>query len=174
MTTAVTVPMSGSKVQQLDALYREHAPAALRLALLLTGDKARAEDLVQDAFLRAGSRLGVLRDPERFGAYLRKAVVNATRNAHRHRQVVDRYLTRQGPLVPQFSEPDDLTTRDALWSAIQHLPARQREVIVCRFYLDLSERNTADALGCSPGTVKSSLSRGLDALRAVLQKEDIR
>lgn len=172
MTAATRTEVQPTKTELLDALYRREAPGALRLAYLLTGDRSRAEDLVQDAFLRAGSRLGVLRQPELFGAYFRKAVVNSARNAHRHRLVVDAYVEREGARMATTLEPDDFATRDAVWTSIQQLPTRQREVIVCRFYLDLSERDTADALGCSPGTVKSSLSRGLAALRAVLQTEE--
>ena len=174
MTAATRTEVQPTKTELLDALYRREAPGALRLAYLLTGDRSRAEGLVQDAFLRLYERWRAVVDiePELFGAYFRKAVVNAARNAHRHRLVVDAYVEREGARMATTLEPDDFATRDAVWTSIQQLPTRQREVIVCRFYLDLSERDTADALGCSPGTVKSSLSRGLAALRAVLQTEE--
>ena len=160
---------------RLDALYREHTPSALRLAYLLTGNRALAEDVVHDAFIKVAGRIRELRDPEAFRAYYHRAVVNHVRSAGRRKAVADRYLDRAAgdPLRPTFASMPDHHTSELLWTALQQLPTRQREVIVCRYYLDLSERETADALRCQPGTVKSSLSRGLEALRAVLQGEEV-
>jgi RNA polymerase sigma-70 factor (sigma-E family) len=159
---------------RLDALYREHTPSALRLAYLLTGNKALAEDVVHDAFIKVASRIRELRDPEAFRAYFHRAVVNHVRSAGRRKSVADRYIERAAgdPLRSDHDTIPDTDTAEMLWTALQQLPARQREVIVCRYYLDLSERETADALRCPPGTVKSSLSRGLDALRDALQGGD--
>jgi RNA polymerase sigma-70 factor (sigma-E family) len=146
-------------------LYRMHLPSATRLAYLLTGDRAAAEDVAQDAFLKAASRIGGLRDEAAFGAYLHRSVVNRVRNRAR-RLTLERAHARDGTPVPY--ELPDVATRDRLWLALQRLPHRQRAALVLRFYLDLSEADTADRLGCRPGTVKSAVSRGLAALRADL------
>jgi RNA polymerase sigma-70 factor (sigma-E family) len=163
--------VASAETDSLDVLYRAHTPAALRLAYLLTGNRALAEDVVHDAFIKVASRIRQLRDPDAFGAYYRAAVVNHVRSAGRRASVAHRYLEREvrGTGHHAIETGPDTETREQLWQAMQRLPERQREAIVCRYYLDLSERETADALRCPPGTVKSSLSRGLDALRAVLQ-----
>jgi RNA polymerase sigma-70 factor (sigma-E family) len=147
-------------------LYRAHMPAATRLAYLLTGDRATAEDVAQDAFLRAAGRIGGLRDENAFGAYLHRSVVNRVRNRAR-RLTLERAHLRDDATPPPYELPD-VATRDRLWAALRRLPHRQRAALVLRFYLDLSEADTADRLGCRPGTVKSAVSRGLAALRADL------
>lgn len=148
-------------------LYRAHLPGATRLAYLLTGDRAAAEDVAQEAFLRAASRLGALRDEAAFPAYLHRAVVNQVRNRAR-RLRLERGRTEPAP--PPYDLPD-VATRDRLWGALQRLPHRQRAALVLRFYLDLSEADVADRLGCRPGTVKSATARGLATLRADLDTE---
>jgi RNA polymerase sigma-70 factor (sigma-E family) len=165
--TVTFVVASETVNDRLDALYREHTPSALRLAYLLTGNKAMAEDVVHDAFIKVASRIRELREPEAFRAYFHRAVVNHIRSVGRRKAVAERYLDRAAndPLRPSFGAHPDTETREQLWSALQQLPTRQRESIVCRYYLDLSERETADVLRCPPGTVKSSLARGLEALR---------
>jgi RNA polymerase sigma-70 factor (sigma-E family) len=145
-------------------LYRAQMPAATRLAYLLTGDRAAAEDVAQDAFLRAASRLGSLRDEAAFPAYLHRAVVNGARNRARRLSLERRHAVT-APDVAPYALPD-LATRDGLWHALQRLPHRQRAALVLRFYLDLSEAEVAARLGCRPGTVKSAVARGLAALRA--------
>lgn len=146
-------------------LYRRHLPGATRLAYLLTGDRASAEDVAQDAFIGAAARLGALRDDGAFGAYLHRAVVNRARNRAR-RLTLERRHARPHDPVP-YDLPD-VATRDRLWAALQRLPHRQRAAIVLRFWLDLSESETAERLGVRPGTVKSAVSRGLAALRSEL------
>jgi len=155
---------------RLGELYREHAEPALRLAYLLTGDRGLAEDLVQEAFVRVAGRFVHLRDPDAFGAYLRRAVVNLANSHFRRRRVERAYLTRAqadaavrsggGPAGPPVED------RDELWKALERLPQRQRTAIVLRYYEDLSESRIAELLQCRPGTVKSLLSRGLEAMRA--------
>jgi RNA polymerase sigma-70 factor (sigma-E family) len=154
----------------LDALYVEHAPAALRLALLLTGDRALAEDLVQDAFVRVAARRSHLRDPDAFGAYLRRAVANGAKSHFRHVAVVRRTDATRPP-VPSSDLHAQVDLRSLLWDALLTLPDRQRAAIVLRYYADLPEREVASVLRCRPGTVKSLLSRGLDALRKVVPDE---
>lgn len=155
----------------LTALYAAHRLALLRAAVLLVGDRDTAEDLVQDAFADMCRRWPRLRDQDRAAAYLRTAVVNRSRSALRHRGVVDRHGRRQGP--PATAAPADVAalsgeTRRAVLDALGTLPRRQREVLVLRHYLELSEAEIADALGIRPGSVKTHASRGAAALRTRL------
>jgi RNA polymerase sigma-70 factor (sigma-E family) len=159
-------------------LYRSEAPGVASLAYLLTGDRELAEDLMQEAFLRVGSRLRHV-VPETFGPYVRRTVVNLVRSHFRRAAVRRRHAAaiENAYAIRQRTgemETTDAETRDELWRILQQLPLRQREAIVCRFYLDLSESETADALRISVGTVKSSTSRGLAALRVAIAGERAR
>jgi RNA polymerase sigma factor (sigma-70 family) len=146
----------------LEAMYRRHAPAALRLAWLLTGTRVEAEDLVQEAFVRVAGR--VLRNEEAFGAYLRRSIVGLVINQGRRQAVARRAL----PLIasPEVQGGVEIADGVGLREALGRLPVTQRTALVARFYLDLSEEQTAELMGCRPGTVKSAVSRGLSALRA--------
>lgn len=147
-------------------LYAAHWRGLVRLAWLLLHDQGEAEDVVQDAFVEVHRGWGRLRDPARAPAYLRRAVVNRCRSALRHRGVVERYTAAGGTAPPADTEALGSLTRDALLAALSRLPQRQREVLVLRYYLDLSEQQIADALDVSPGAVKTHAHRGLLALRA--------
>jgi RNA polymerase sigma-70 factor (sigma-E family) len=160
---------------RIGELYRQHAAAAMRLAYLLTGDRAVAEDLVQDGFVRLAGRLAHLRDAGSFDAYMRKTVVNLSHSYFRRKRVERMYLKRARVLV----EPDAARTprrsvedREVLWTALGRLPERQRAALVLRFYEDLSEAQVAEILRCRPGTVKSLVSRGLERLRIEMRGED--
>jgi RNA polymerase sigma-70 factor (sigma-E family) len=153
-----------------DELYREHIGRARRLAYLLTGSVGDADDIAHEAFLRCAGRLGALRSPDRFGAYLRRAVV---REVAMRRRAADREygrLDRASRSRPVTDDVQTATDRVDLVAALQRLPARQRTAIVLRYWSDLPEAEIARSLGCRPGTVKSSLARGLAALR--LEVED--
>src|SRR2546423_3347521 len=160
---------------RLGELYLRHADDAVRLAYLLTGDQALAEDLVQDAFVRLAGRLAHLRDPGAFHAYLRRTVVNLSNSYFRRRKVERAYVERAksaaAPRADQGSGPA-VEDREDLWRALTHLSARQRAAIVLRFYEDLPERQVAELLRCRPGTVKSLLSRGLETLRQEVRGEE--
>lgn len=152
---------------RLGQLYSAHAPDAQRLAYLLTGDRDLAEDLVQEAFVRVARRWGDLRGPDHFGAYLRRTVVNLARGHFRHEKVRRTHLERARAETPIGAVPaPDLGLRDVLWKELQRLPHRQRAALVLRFYEDLSEQQTADALDCSAGAGRALVSRGMEALRA--------
>ena len=155
---------------RLGELYRQHAPDAARLAYLITGDRALAEDLVQEAFVRMFGRFRDLRNPDAFGAYLRKTVVNLSRSHFRRVRVERDYLQRQrvGTVAP---EPE-LGARDEMWRALHRLSERQRTAIVLRYYEDLSEAETADAMRCPVGTVKSLVSRGIERLRQEMARDE--
>lgn len=152
-------------------LYAREAPRARRLAYLLTGDTSLAEDIVQDCFVKLASRLRRVEDPE---SYLRRMVVNAAHSHHRHVRV-RRQRARDEALVvgaDTDTSPDGAdgrADRARLLAALGGLPARQRSAVVLRHWLDLSEQQCADELGCSVGTVKSLASRGRAALRVSLE-----
>jgi RNA polymerase sigma-70 factor (sigma-E family) len=146
-------------------LYQRHGPDALRLAYLLTGDRALAEDLVQEAFARMVGRLAHLRDLASFGPYLRRTVVNLSRMHFRRIRVERAYLRSEEQTMYRGQAELDPDLREDLWRAVLALPARQRAAIVLRYYEDLSEQQVADILNCRPGTVKSLVSRGLSVLR---------
>lgn len=141
----------------LEQVFTTHYGGLCRLATLLVGDPAAAEDVVQEAFLRTFSSWWRLRQPERAQFYVRTTVVNLCRSRlrrRRHEQVSN--LLSWDP-APQGGEP----TEDALVvaAALRTLPPRQREAVVLRYYGDLNEQDVARVLGCSVGTVKSQLAR---------------
>jgi RNA polymerase sigma-70 factor (sigma-E family) len=156
---------------QLAELYERHAPAAARLAYLLTGDRALAEDLVQEAFVRVVGRFRHLRVPDAFWVYLRRTIVNLHTSQLRRRRLERAYLERaERDPIPQVGLPD-VGAREDLWRAIRALPARQRAAVVLRYYEDLSERETADVLGCSNAAAKSLIARAMQTLRAEIESE---
>ncbi|HEX2296210.1 MAG TPA: SigE family RNA polymerase sigma factor [Actinomycetota bacterium] len=160
---AAVTSASGSR---LEGLYSEHVRGAVRLAFLMTGDEQQAQDIAQEAFVRVAGRFHDLRDPDAFPGYLRTTVVNLARGHLRKLRVQRDYLKRAGAREEEVPR-DDAEGRDELWRALQTLPHRQRAALVLRYYEDLSERQTADVLGCSVSAVKSLVTRGLEALRAV-------
>jgi RNA polymerase sigma-70 factor (sigma-E family) len=160
---------------RIGELYLRHADAAVRLAYLFTGDLGVSQDLVQDAFVRVAGRLGHLRDAGAFDAYLRRTVVNLCRSHLRRRRRERLYLERAGREAgpdPVSRAGASLEERDELWHAMSLLSERQRIAIVLRFYEDLPEVEVASILRCRPGTVKSLVSRGLDAMRSSMGDDD--
>jgi RNA polymerase sigma-70 factor (sigma-E family) len=159
-----------SEAGRLGELYRRHAADAARLAYLVTGDRALAEDLVQEAFVRLYGRFRDLRNPDAFEIYLRRTVVNLARSHFRRRKVERKHAPSLA--AEPSGELPDLGERDELWSVLQSLPERQRTAIVLRFYEDLSEASTAEVMNCPVGTVKSLVSRGLQRLRATVPRSE--
>lgn len=146
----------------LEQLFVERYAATVRLAHLLTGSNAAGEDLVQDVFARMQGRWDRIDDPV---AYLRAAVVNASRSWHRSRGRERRRLA----VVAPIDESVGLEARELL-DVIDALPAGQRRAVVLRYYEGLSEAQIAKVMGCRPGTVKSHLHRGLAALREMIER----
>lgn len=155
-------------------LYAAHWQPLVRLAWLLLHDAGEAEEVVQDAFVALHAHWGGLREHAAATAYLRRAVLNGARSALRHRGVEERWAAsvRGGQEDPSrrttASAEDSVVaglSRETLLAALARLPARQREVLVLRYYLDLGEAQIAEALDISPGSVKTHASRGLAALR---------
>ena len=155
----------GLRSRLADAYVRS-APGGIRLAYLLTGDRAVAEDLVQEAFVRFVGRLRFLRYPDDFELYLRRTIVNLSKNHFRRRAVERAYVGREGRRIEDVSTDPDIATSDTLRSALLGLPLRQRTAIVLRYYEDLPDDTIAELLGCRRATVRSLVARGLEALRA--------
>jgi RNA polymerase sigma-70 factor (sigma-E family) len=154
---------------RLSDLYRWYADDAIRLAYLITGDRALAEDLVQEAFVRLAGRGVHLRGPAfPFEPYLRRTVVNLANSHFRRRKVERRYQERESTMARTASHDPDVSSKEAARAALSQLPPRQRTAIVLRFYLDLSEAQMAEVMGCRPGTVKALVSQGLANLRPIM------
>lgn len=151
---------------RLSDLYRWYADDAIRLAYLITGDRALAEDLVQDAFVRLAGRVIHLRGSSQpFEPYLRRTVVNLANSHFRRRKIERRYQERESSMLKTTSQDPDIPSREAAREALLQLAPRQRTALVLRFYVDLSEAQTAEIMGCRRGTVKALVSQGLGKLR---------
>jgi RNA polymerase sigma-70 factor (sigma-E family) len=144
----------------------------VRLACVVVSDVAAAEEIVQDTFLAMLTGSWQLRDGEKALAYLRQAIVNRSRSVVRHQIVIDKHLQKHSPDMPS-AEHGALTLleRDAVVSALRELTDRQREAVVLRYYAGLSEAETASAMGISPGSVKSHVSRAMVSLRETLEPQ---
>lgn len=160
----------GVRRPSLAELYERTAPGAVRLAYLLTGDRTVAEDTAQDAFVRVSGRLAHLREGGAFDAYLRRAVVNLAKNHFRRRSVERAFLERARPATTTPGHEQPLVEREATMAALARLPQRQRAAIVLRFYEDLPEDAIAAILRCRNGTVRSLVTRGVQALRVDLAR----
>jgi RNA polymerase sigma-70 factor (sigma-E family) len=154
----------------LTVLFREHHLGLVRMALLVVGDQATAEDVVQDAFAALHRRLDRLSDPGRALPYIRAAVLNGCRTVLRKRR---RPLSGPEPEPVWSAESAVLLGEDRreVLVALRALPQRQREALVLRYYLDLTEAEIAEVMGVSRGTVKSTASRGLAALAKKLGED---
>ncbi len=159
-------------------LVKEHQTLAFRTAFLLTGSAADAEDAVQDAFVKAHGALGRFRPGSPFRPWLLAIVANEARNRRRSAGRRERLALRaaedplSGGAVPS---PEaallDAERREELLAAVNDLREDDRLAIACRYFLGLSEEETAATLGWRRGTVKSRTSRALDRLRAGLEVE---
>ena len=164
--TAAGPQAPAAAAQLVDELYRGHALRLTRMALLLLGDKPSAEDVVQEAFLGLFRGLGRLSDPSRAVAYLRVSVLNGCRSVLRARKRARlRGAATDYPAVwsAESAALEDEERREVL-RAVARLPRRQREVLVLRYFLGLSDSEIAADLGISRGTVVSTASRALAAL----------
>ena len=155
----------------LDDLYTRHVSDAECLAYLLTGDPHLAQDLAQDAFVRLAGRFRHIRSQEAFGAYLRKTVVNLCRAHFRRRSVERAYLRRAEREPISWEPPPEAGLGGDVVRALRCLPYRQRAAVVLRYFEDLSEDQTAEALGCSRRAVNALVSRALASLRRDLGSE---
>ncbi|OLT34801.1 RNA polymerase subunit sigma-70 [Actinomadura sp. CNU-125] len=157
-----------------DELFGADYRPLVRLAGLLGADDP--EDVAQDAFARYYRKRRRLRDAGAARAYLRSTVVNLTRNRHRHLRLARIRLAAHRRDAPAVVEPpeSDVVARERnreLLEALAALPDRQREVLVLRYWLDLSEREIAETMRISAGTVKSHAHRGVAALQRALEEK---
>jgi RNA polymerase sigma-70 factor (sigma-E family) len=152
------------------ALYAEHALGLIRLAYIMLGNAAAAEDVVQEAFCGLYRRWPQLRDRSKAVGYVRSAVLNGSRSVLRRRPVVE---LADGHQPPASSAEAAILTDEArreVVRALRRLPARQREVLTMRFYLDLPDDEIAAAMGVGNGAVRSAAHRGLISLRRALEE----
>jgi RNA polymerase sigma factor (sigma-70 family) len=152
--------------QQITALYQAHALGLVRLAFVMTGDRPTAEDLVQDAFLGLHRRWDALVDPGKALSYVRSCVLNGCREIHRVKYRKAKF--RLGPPEDVESAEDTAILGEANRAVLAAI--RRREAVVLRYYLEMSEDQTAQAMGVARGTVKSATSRGLAALARMLEE----
>ena len=169
---AAAGPQDLSPADVVGDLYRQHAVALVQLALLLVGDQASAEDVVQEAFLGLYRNWSGLNDYSRLFGYLRVAVVNGSRGVLRARRRAWLIPIRHDPPV-WSAESAAMATEDrrAVLAAMARLPRRQREVLVLRYYAELADTEIASVLGVSRGTVVSTASRALGALGRQVKEE---
>ena len=153
-------------------LYDKHVRGALRLAVLLTGDAHLAEDLVQDAFVRCFTRFQDLRRPDSFAPYLRRTIVNLSKD-HWRKLERERALAHRTPGRGEDSSLDRLTESAVLLDHLQSLPPRQRAAVVLRHCEGFSEREVADVLGTSVKAINSLIARGLATLRLHMGSESV-
>jgi len=167
VTSADPAQVAGREVT---ALYAAHALGLTRLAYVMLGDRPAAEDVVQEAFLGLYKRWSQLRDTASAPGYLRASVLNGCRMVLRSRTRRDDRTA--GELPWESAEATALVGEKYrhLLLAIRALPPRQRETLVLRYYLDLSEEETARSMGIRRGTVKSATSRALAALGQRMQE----
>jgi RNA polymerase sigma factor (sigma-70 family) len=170
-----------AKRGELDAyedIVRLHETIAFRTAWVITRSAPDAEEAAQDAFVKAHGALGRFREGAPFRPWLLAIVANEARNRVR----TSGRRARLAERVAEERRPDDAVPspeaallgserRERLLSAIDRLPDPAREAIACRYLLELSEEETAAALGCRRGTVKSRVSRALGRLREELGEE---
>ncbi|MGH8860850.1 MAG: SigE family RNA polymerase sigma factor [Jatrophihabitantaceae bacterium] len=162
-------PFPAARVD-VPSLYEAHWRYLVRLAVLLVDDVASAEDVVQDAFVALHRKAADLRHPDAALGYLRTSVVNLARSVIRRRQVARKHVKVAEPEATAPADHDVLLREEhrAALAAVRALPRRQSEVLVLRYWAGLSEREIAEALGISTGSVKSAASRGMATLQARL------
>lgn len=165
--------VTGERATEEDfrAFVAARSPALLRTAYLLSGgDWGLAEDLLQVALTKTYLSWGRIRERGALEAYVRTTLATTATSWWRRKW----HGERPTEVLPERATGDrssDVDERDALWALVKQLPAKQRAVLVLRFYEDLSEAEVARTLGIAPGTVKSTTSRALAALRAQLGEQ---
>lgn len=171
----------GDTDASVDAFVASAWSRLYRTAFLLTGDPHEAEDAVQTALAVVVERWSSIRRTDDPGVYARRVLATTAFRRTRRRRDELQHLLRlrtterhDSPVDRTGAVTDAVVQRDALVSALQRLPARMRATVVLRFYADLGERETAEVLGCSVGTVKSQTSKGLERLRRDLDPEELR
>lgn len=162
--TGVTMSRAEARDEDFSSYMHARQPSLMRTAYLLTGDRHTAEDLVQTAFAKLYLSWDKVNDRGSVDGYVRRILVNEHNSLWRRAWKRRESSTDDLPDRPHHDHYDDRTGAD-LWDLVQTLPKKARAVVVLRYYEELSEAETADALGISIGTVKSQASRALATLR---------
>ncbi len=158
--------------REVAALFDRHYAPMCRLAYVILGDAAMAEEIVMDAMLKTFTGWGRIRDLDRSDAYLRRAVVNLCRSRIRRKSIegrVNQVSFRRDEIKAPAWDAERHETGRLVWRAVQELPERQRACVVLRYFEDLPEVEIAETLDVSVGTVKSQLSKARSKLEKVLQ-----
>lgn len=159
--------------RSVTSLYRRHADEAYRLAYLLTHDRQLSQDLVQEAFVKLIGRSPRLQQPERFGGYLYRTVLNLVRGRWRRRSIERRLLMGEHDASVNSSDhAGTVVEAESLWQCLSNLPIRQRAVLFFFYYADLTDAQTAEAMDCSVSAVKSLKLRALKQLRTEMGGSD--
>jgi len=161
---------SGRDVSAFSEFVAARSTALFRTAYLMVGDHQLAQDLLQEALVKTLIAWPRLNDPDHVEAYARRIVVNTSISWRRRKS----FHERPAETLPEpvsHDAVDNLLTHDVLLAHLLALPPRQRAAIVLRYYLDLTEAQTAEAMGCSVGTVKSQVHVALKRLRASLGRD---
>ena len=156
-------------------LMRRHQEPAFRLAYLMLGDAAEAEDVTQEAFIRAYLKLETFDSQRPFRPWIFGITANLARNRKRgigrYWHALRRWQNEKETLNPAGNPVAKRTEAELLWQAVARLKPKGREVVYLRFFLGLSESETAETLAIPPGTVKSRLHRALEQLRGIIQRD---
>ena len=171
---SVMGPARLDRDEAIAELFDRHYAPMCRLAYVILGDAAMAEEIVMEALLKTFTGWNRLRDTDRVDAYLRRAVVNLCRSKIR-RKVIERRVNatshhRDERKAPDW-DPERHETSRLVWRAVVGLPERQRACVVLRYFEDLPEAEIAEVLDCSVGTVKSQLSKARGKLQAALGED---
>lgn len=165
----VTERSESERDREIAALFDRHYAPMCRLAFVILGDAALAEEIVMEALLKTFSGWRRIRDLDRVDAYLKRSVVNLCRSKIRRKAIEARVnatsYRRDERKAPEW-DPERHEVSRLVWGAVKDLPERQRACVVLRYYEDMPEAQIADILDCSVGTVKSQLSKA----RAKLEK----
>ena len=156
---------TASRDEEFAAYMQARQPSLLRTAYLLTGDRHTAEDLVQTALAKLYLSWDKVHSRDSIDGYVRRILVNEHNSLWRRGWKKREYATEEVPESGHVTDTYDDGQRAAVWAVVQTLPKKARAVVVLRYYEQLSEAETAEALGISVGTVKSQASRALAALR---------
>jgi RNA polymerase sigma-70 factor (sigma-E family) len=166
---AAAGPAAPSSVTEL---FRAHHLELVRLAVMMTGDLATAEDVVQDVYERLHRRWPSMRSTGGGLAYARASVLNGCRSAHRRAAVRRKHAVRMAGGLTDAADAESMAAdRGELAAALRALPPRQREVLVLRYFCDLDVAEISAMLGISASSVRSTVSRGLAALAQALGEE---
>lgn len=163
----------GSDTELFSQFVAARSNALHRTAFLLVGDRGLAQDVLQEALTKTWAAWGRIREPAKAEAYCRRVLTHTAISWYRRKSWAGERPSEELPELSSGSHEHHVTESDQLRRALQSLPPRQRAAVVCRFYDDLSEAETARVMGCAIGTVKSQVNAGLKRLRTLLPEASL-